>query len=609
MLYQIVNGTISVGGKEILSHVDFEIKGKEKIAIVGRNGAGKTTLLRLVSGELSLDRDDKRNGPGILKSRDVTIGFLRQNNTLELDKTVDEIMLESIDITERFSRESMLYRAEYDKLFTGFGFDKESKRKKISEFSGGEQTKILLIKLLLLKPDILLLDEPTNHLDIATVEWLEDYMKKYDKAVVFVSHDRFFLDQVVDVVYEVDEKKLKKYSGNYTDYRKQKQKDYELTMKAYIRQQAELKRLQELIDKFKHKPTKASFARSRKSIIERTELIQKPSEDNVHIFTGAIEPAMPGSKWVFEAKHLKVGYENVLFEISIRLRRGQKIGIIGSNGVGKSTFLKTIAGIIEPKEGSYSYGNNTLMGYFDQHSAEIESEKQVVNHFHELFPAMNDKDVRKTLGSYLFGGENVAKKVEDLSGGEKARLVLCELITSRPNLMLLDEPTNHMDVQAKETLESAFKAYTGSMIFISHDRYFVSQVADSILVIDDEKVSFYPFGYEHYITRKRAGDGESLAAMIDAENQAMVERLNAVPKPEKHRLKEIGTEEAHEDWKMRLAEEPLEDAKNLLSAVWESFDSIASIEEYEEWKKAFDSASDNLTRECLNWYDTYILFS
>lgn len=607
MLYQISNGTVSAGGQTILSHIDFYIKGKEKIAIVGKNGAGKTTILRLIAGELDLDRDDKRNSPGITRSRDISIGFFHQNISFDMTKTVDEIMMEGFGEEELFSRDAFSYRARFDKLLTGFGFDKNIKKKEISDFSGGEQTKIALINLLLKKPDLLLLDEPTNHLDIKTVEWLEEYLNDYEGAVIIVSHDRFFLDNVVDAVYELENHTLTRYAGSYTQFRMQKQKDYDVKMKAYLRQQAELARLQELIEKFRHKPNKASFARSRKSIIERTEKIDRPSEDNVHIFTGEIDPLVPGSKWVFEAEHLKIGYDEVLFEISLRLKRGQKIGIIGDNGVGKTTFLKVVAGLEEPMDGRFSLGNNTCMGYFDQHSANISSAKSVVEHFHELFPAMAEKDVRKTLGEYLFSGEAAAKKIDDLSGGEKARLILCELLTSRPNFMVLDEPTNHMDIQAKETLESAFRAYKGSMLFVSHDRYFVSRVADAIIVIEQNKAYYYPFGYAHYIERKKKGDGNSIAAMVEAENQAMVAGLHAVPEPEKHRLREIGTQEAYIDWQLRLADEPLDEARDYVAMIWESYESIKSEAEYESWKKALSSACDIWTDECLKWYDNYLL--
>lgn len=596
MLYQILNGTVSVGGNTILDHIDFEIREKEKIAIVGANGTGKTTLLRLISGELELDRDDKRNTPGVKTSRNVTVGMLRQSNTADASKTIEEILLDGCPERESFSKERFAYEMEYDRLFTGFGFEKSDKKKLFREFSGGEQTKIGLIRLLLEKPDILLLDEPTNHLDIETVEWLEDYMKIYPNAVVFVSHDRFFLDQVVTAVYELDRRKLRRYAGNYTQYRQQKAKDIKQQTKAYERQQAELKRLNELIEKFKHKPSKASFARSRKSIIERMELIEKPEAEAGSFFTGAIEPEVLGPKWVYEAEHLKIGYNGrVIKELSLKLRRGQKIGIIGANGTGKTTFLKTVAGELPAVDGKGSLGNNVLLAYYDQQTASIQSEDTVLKHFHDLYPAMTEKEVRNTLGMYLFTGQDAAKKVSNLSGGEKARLMLAELITGRPNLMVLDEPTNHMDIKAKETLESAFKAYTGTMLFVSHDRYFISQLADAILVFEADRVMYYPFGYEHYLNHCRRDDGEDISALMEAENQALVAGLRAVPKPERHRLKEINTEEAYIDWRLRLAAEPVEAAREEVDRqllIWD--------------EEKLEEAVDNWTYECLKWYDVYL---
>lgn len=606
MLYQIRNGTVSAGGQVILSHIDFEVKGREKIAVVGPNGAGKTTLLRLIAGELELDRDDRQHQPAVVSARDFTIGMLRQINTADADKTVEELLMEGFAQGEPFSREEMSYRAEYDRLFTGFGFSKDMKSKRLSEFSGGEQTKISLIHLLLMKPELLLLDEPTNNLDIQTVEWLEDYMREYPGAVVFVSHDRFFLDQLVDVVYELSGGRLKRYPGNYSHYRKQKLKDIELQRKAYDRQQEEIARLNDLIEKFKHKPRKASFARSRKSMLERMELVERPKEDDVHIFTGQIQPSHPGSKWVLEAEHLKIGYEQALLEISLRVRRGQKIGIIGDNGVGKSTFLKTIAGLQEPLEGSFSMGNNVLMGYFDQNSAALDSEKTVAEHYHDLFPVMTDKEVRHNLGDYLFSGAEASKRISSLSGGERARLVLCELITSRPNLMLLDEPTNHMDIRARETLESAFKAYTGTMLFVSHDRYFISQVADAILVFQGDEVLYYPFGYEHYIDRKRRCGSDDIIAMIQAEDQAMIADLKAVPKPERHRLKEIGTEEGHIDWKLRLEAEPMEAAMEQVETMVRYMNEAVTMEQYEGWERKLEHAYVEWTETCLQWYDMWL---
>lgn len=624
MLYQIKDGTVSVGGQTILSHVDFYIKEKEKIAVVGKNGAGKTTLLRLLAGELQLDRDDRRgmssgahgketackNSLGIVTSRNITIGMLRQVDSSNQDKTIEEILLESCPDRDTYSKERFDYEMEYDRLFTGFGFEKEEKSRTLGSFSGGEQTKISLIKLLLEKPDLLLLDEPTNHLDMKTVEWLEDYLINYPKAVVMVSHDRAFLDAVATGVYELENGSLHRYAGNYTQYRQQKLKNLQIQRKAYERQQAEIAHNNELIDKFKHKPKKAAFARSRKTMLARMKLIEKPVEDEAHIFTGNIEPQFPGGKWVYEAKKLKIGYDGrALLELSLRIRRGQKIAVIGDNGIGKSTFLKTVAGLIPPIKGTSQLGSNLLVGYFDQQSALIDSEKTVRDHFHELFPALVEKELRKTLGMYLFGGANASKRISSLSGGEKSRLVLAELLTGRPNLMILDEPTNHMDIPAKETLESAFKAYTGTMLFVSHDRYFIKQVADAILVFENDKVMYYPFGYDHYISRLKASKDGNLPALMQAKDAAMVEALAAVPKRERHETRPLSTEEAYLEWKLALAAEPVVKAAEEAEKVYEELceaESELNEENVDKLRLQYEKVADSWTNECTKWYDIYL---
>lgn len=622
MLYQIMDGTVSLGGAEVLSHIYFEIKGTEKIAVTGVNGAGKTTLLRLLAGELELDRDDKRQGPGIFTSRRLTVEMLGQQAFKDLSRTVEDELLEACPGKEEFGMERFGYEKEYDKLFTGFGFGRDEKRKRLSEFSGGEQTKIALIRLLLEKPDVLLLDEPTNHLDVETVEWLEQYLKGYKKAVVMVSHDRFFLDQTADVVYELADKKLTRYPGNYTHYRQEKLKNIRIQRKAYERQQEEIKRLNQVIERFKHKPTKAAFARSKKKAIERMVRLENPREDEAHLFTGDISPLSPGSKWVLEAKELRIGYDKPLFEIGLRVRRGQKIGILGPNGVGKSTFLKTVAGLLKPLKGTYSLGNGVTVGYFDQHSGEIESDLTVFEHFHQLFPALTEKEARGILGNYLFGGREAAKRVSSLSGGEKARLVLAELLQSRPNFLVLDEPTNHMDIHAKETLESAFLAYRGTILFVSHDRYFVCQVADAVLIVEDGAVMYYPFGYEHYLERKRkAGEGESIGAQVRAEEQALIAGIRAVPKAERHRLREIPEEEAYADWKLRLAAERMDGARRQAERIWEMMEAMrgrwleseafwngekwGDEEEYETLGQEYEGWKEKWHQGCLEWGELF----
>lgn len=648
MLYQIKDGTVSAGGQTILSHVDFYIKEKEKIAVVGKNGAGKTTLLRLLAGELTPDRDDSRGSygrsndtvtgaatagsdldgkakrtqrakkkkpsgnpeTGITMSRNITIDMLRQADKSNQDLTIEQILLEACPDKDTFSKERFDYEMEYDRLFTGFGFEKEQKSRTLGSFSGGEQTKIALIKLLLKKPDLLLLDEPTNHLDMKTVEWLEDYLINYPKAVVMVSHDRAFLDAVATGVYELENKALHRYAGNYTQYRQQKLKNLQIQRKAYERQQAEIAHNNELIEKFRHKPKKAAFARSRKTMLARMKLIEKPVEDEAHIFTGNIEPQFPGGKWVYEAKELKIGYDgSVLLELSLRIRRGQKIAVIGDNGIGKSTFLKTVAGLIPPIKGTSQLGSNLLVGYFDQQSALIDSDKTVRDHFHELFPALVEKDLRKMLGMYLFGGANASKRISSLSGGEKSRLVLAELLTGRPNLMILDEPTNHMDIPAKETLESAFKAYTGTMLFVSHDRYFIKQVADAILVFEKDKVMYYPFGYDHYISRLKASKDGNLPALMQAKDAAMVEALAAVPKRERHETRQLSTEEAYLEWKLALAAEPVMKAAEEAEKVYEELceaESELNEENVDKLRQQYEYAADSWTNECTKWYDIYL---
>ena len=690
MLYQIKDGTVSAGGQTILSHVDFYIKEKEKIAVVGKNGAGKTTLLRLLAGELTPDRDDSRGSygrsndmvtgaatagsdldgtakrtqrakkkkpsgnpeTGITMSRNITIDMLRQADKSNQDLTIEQILLESCPDRDTYSKERFDYEMEYDRLFTGFGFEKEEKSRTLGSFSGGEQTKISLIKLLLEKPDLLLLDEPTNHLDMKTVEWLEDYLINYPKAVVIVSHDRAFLDAVATGVYELENGALHRYAGNYTQYRQQKLKNLQIQRKAYERQQAEIAHNNELIDKFKHKPKKAAFARSRKTMLARMKLIEKPAEDEAHIFTGNIEPQFPGGKWVYEAKELKIGYDgSVLLELSLRIRRGQKIAVIGDNGIGKSTFLKTVAGLIPPIKGTSQLGSNLLVGYFDQQSALIDSDKTVRDHFYELFPALVEKDIRKTLGMYLFGGANASKRISSLSGGEKSRLVLAELLTGRPNLMILDEPTNHMDIPAKETLESAFKAYTGTMLFVSHDRYFIKQVADAILVFEKDKVMYYPFGYDHYISRLKASQDGNLPALMQAKDAAMVEALAAVPKRERHETRQLSTDEAYLEWKLALAAEPVAKAAEEAEKVYEELCEAESTlkaemlrscdlsdfcekilcgvedkscdifneklnkniinedttkENVDKLRLQYEKVADSWTNECTKWYDIYL---
>lgn len=564
MLYQIHGGTVSICGTVLFDKIDFEIRGRERVAIVGENGCGKTTLLRVIAGELELDRDDHMGRGVITTASPVTIGYLKQNVFQDMEVTVDEELKAACPDPEEFTKERFFYEAEYDRIFTGFGFAKADKKKRLGEFSGGEQIKIALIRLLLEKPDILVLDEPTNHLDMQTVEWLEDYLKEYEKAVIVVSHDRYFLDEVATVIYEAEQKKLVRYAGNYTSYRKEKETCLEQRQKAYDRYVEEEARLTALIERFKGKSGKAAMARAKKKQLERLKPAEKPNLTEKKMFLRTLTPEIPGGKQVLTVSKLKFGYESPLAdEFSIKIHRGQKIGIIGENGAGKSTLLKTLAERIPPISGHIDLGFQVEMGYFDQQTAAAQKDLSVIDSFKQDYPMLTEKEARNVLAAFLFTGKEVNKRLSVLSGGEKVRLALAKLCYRCPNLLLLDEPTNHLDIWGKEAVEEMLLAYGGTLLFVSHDRYFLSRVADSLLIFEQDGVHYYPFGYRHYRERCERWGSTVLSHLekmdrMQREQERLSEELKAVPKPERHRLREIPEEEAFDEWRLRLIEEEMD---------------------------------------------------
>ncbi|MEE3379526.1 MAG: ABC-F family ATP-binding cassette domain-containing protein [Lachnospiraceae bacterium] len=630
MLLEISDGTVSRGGHTVLKNFDFYIKGRERIAIVGRNGAGKTTLLELLAGELRLDRDDKTRGAGLRMSRDLTVRFLSQEMALPLDMSLDEYVFSTFREGDLHSKERYAYDASFNRILTGFGLEIRDRKKMLKEFSGGEQKKIAMIRLLLEEPDILLLDEPTNHLDFQTVEWLEDYLLDYPKTVVMVSHDRFFIDRTAEVIWEISNGRLTRYVGSYTSYRKEKRENAKRQWKAYEAQEEEIKRLSDLVQRFKHKPTKASFARSRLKMIERMERIEKPESEEAYIHSSKIEPDQLGAKWPYQCEELRIGYgEEAIRTITLRLRRGQKLGVIGPNGSGKSTFLKTVAGIIPALKGKGSLGNHIDLAYFDQMSGELDSELSVFEYYHDAFPSLREKEVRTQLASYLFRGDALGKCVASLSGGEKARLALAVLLSRKPNFLILDEPTNNMDIPAKETMESIFRMYSGTILMVSHDRYFLSEVCDSLLIFEEDKedASFYPFSYRHYVDRLKQGDGEvAHSLMRSMEEQKLIEGLKAVPKAERFRLREYTTDEANRDWRYEqnrerrhAAEEKLLQAELETEAEKETRkDAYMSLDDWLYGDDAEPSmveagqreeqrrAEAELTKELIDWYDIWL---
>lgn len=529
MLYQISNGAVAFGDDVILHSIDFEIRNTEKIAIVGRNGCGKTTLLKLISGDVEMEKLDSDESAFIAKAGNPEIGYLKQiafddpDVTLEqevrkcfvkMDERKAELARAAAELEHDYSDEKVArytameeafkddggyyYEKEYEVMIRKFGFSDDERKKPIRDFSGGQQTKIAFIKLLLSKPDILLLDEPTNHLDVTTIEWLEGYLKSYPKAVVVVSHDRMFLDNVVDVVYEIEYGTARRYPGNYTNFIARKKENYDKQMKDHIAQQKEIERLQRMVTRFKGKPTKTAMAQSKQKAIDRMVIIEAPDKYDNKTFHANFQPEKETGNDVLYTSELAIGYDHPLSVVSLDLKRGEKLGILGGNGLGKSTFLKTIVGKIPALSGEYRFGTNVQIGYFDQQMAMYTSNKTVLDDFWDEYPNLTETEARNALGAFLFSGEDVFKNVNMLSGGEKVRLALCKILKTRPNVLVLDEPTNHMDIVGKETLESMLKDYKGTLIFVSHDRYFVKKVATQLLVFEDGTTNLYQFGYEQY---------------------------------------------------------------------------------------------------------------
>lgn len=530
MQVKINNASFGYNGENLLEDFSFEINNGDKIAIIGRNGSGKTTLLKILLGEIELHQPD--NAPPVFVKIDKpTISALNQmtfdNENITLENEILSCYKNIIDIEERlnnmqkeleksdnpklvekFSRlhdeyqilGGYTYKSEMASILSSFGFSETDKKKKLSEFSGGQKTKIAFIKLVLSKPDLLVLDEPTNHLDIKAINWLEDYIANYKKSVVIVSHDRAFLDNTINTVYEIEHKKLTKYVGNYSKFLKTKSEKYESDLKHYEAQQREIADINAFIERFRYKATKANAVQSRIKQLEKMKIIPMPQKSDNSAFHTKTKPEIESGLEVLSCTNLKIGYDKStpLSTIDLKLLRGERLGIIGANGTGKSTFLQTITEKIPAISGHFKLGYNVTYGYFSQLASKKESTKTIYNEFSELFPKLSDREVRSSLGAFLFSGNDVNKKVSELSGGEIVRLELCKIFQTKPNLLILDEPTNHMDITSKETLESLLLGYSGTIIFVSHDRYFTNKIATKLLVFDSDKTSLFEGTYNEY---------------------------------------------------------------------------------------------------------------
>lgn len=530
MQIKIQDGVVDLSGEPILKRINIEINTQSKIGVVGRNGCGKTTLLRLIAGELQLSKDDPEIKSVFTVSGKPTIGTLNQiafeddsrslleeirsayseiinmkdeieRLRIKIDNSPTEELIEKYStIVDVFTNLGGFYfEKEYEAAIKRFGFSDSEKIRPLSSFSGGQRTKIAFLKLLLSKPDLLLLDEPTNHLDIDAVEWLEGYLSAYKKAVVIVSHDRMFLDKTVNTIYEIERGKSFRYNGNYSAFIEQKKLLREKQAKDYEAQQKEIARLKELIERFRYKANKAAMAQSKIKALERMELIEPPESYDTKAFKAAFEPDYHSVNDVLTVRDLEIGYDKLLSKVSFDIKKGQHIGILGGNGLGKSTLLKTLVGAVDPLGGSYIFGANVKIGYFDQQMAQYTSSKSVLADFLDSFPHLSDFEARSALGAFLFSGEDVFKTVDVLSGGEKVRLALCKIFKKKPNFLILDEPTNHMDIIGKEALENMLSEFSGTLLFVSHDRYFVKKIAHHILSFEGKEcVKWFEYGFDEY---------------------------------------------------------------------------------------------------------------
>lgn len=628
MLIQLNNITKNFVVNEIFSNVKMEINDKDRIAIVGRNGAGKSTLLKIISGELSFDSGERT------VSKNTTIGYLSQEFIVREDLSIYEEMItcfeeiisleanleklsyeltpENIEkdpsLLDRFDRlqnevlthKDYHYKSKIESVLFGLDFTKDVFDKKISTFSGGEKTRLSMAKLLLSEPDLLILDEPTNHLDMENVAWLENYLSSYNGAIVIVSHDRYFLDKVVNVVYNLEFGKLKKYVGNYSKFLKQYEEDYEKQLKEFTSQQKDIKRLEEFVQKNIARASTSKMAKSRQKVLDKMELIDNPKKDDK---AANIEFKIKeqSGRDVLMIENLKVGYDGkqVGSAYNFSVYKGDRIAIVGRNGIGKSTLIKTIAKKQNAIGGSVHYGSKVSLGYYDQKQAEFESSKTILNELWDEYPLMKEAEVRTVLGRFLFRGDSVLKIVRDLSGGEKARLQLAKLMLEKNNLLVLDEPTNHLDITSKQVLEDALENYEGTIVFVSHDRYFINKIANKVLDITGDDYSIYLGNYDYYLEKR---EQELIAKKLKEEKtdevQEKVANNYVLGKEEKKRIRKL--ERTREELLEKI--ESLEGKVSLVNnelTKEEVYTDAIKVQEYNEELRSLNQEIEDLNNTWL----------
>jgi ATP-binding cassette subfamily F protein 3 len=537
MLLQVTDITKSYGVTTVLSNISLQIEARERVGLVGVNGAGKSTLLQIIAGEIPYDAGN------IVKAKETKIGYLKQNSGLQSEESIWNEMLkvfshlletekelrkleaemadpELIRNEKKYEATMQRYATLSDSFRTQGGYEIEAKIRgvlhgmgfgdmppdtAIHTLSGGQKTRLALAKILLEEPDLLMLDEPTNHLDIQTLTWLEGYLRSYPGAILVVSHDRYFLDALVDTIYEIERTASRRYTGNYTKYVETKQAEYESLSKQYEKQQDEIARMEEFIQRNIARASTTKRAQSRRKALEKMERIDKPLGElkRAHF---AFEIEQTSGKEVLQVNDLSIGYgqnEPLLRGISFQLRRGDTAALIGPNGIGKSTLLKTLIGQHQPSSGTYQWGANVKIGYYDQEQKGLNPDNTILDEVWNAFPHLEEARIRTVLGNFLFSGEDVFKKIGSLSGGEKARVSLAKLMLEKANVLILDEPTNHLDLYSKEVLESALIDYEGTLLFISHDRYFLNKMAEQMLELSADHVTVYLGNYDDYIEKKQ----------------------------------------------------------------------------------------------------------
>ena len=628
MLIQLNNITKNFVVNEIFSNVKMEINDKDRVAIVGRNGAGKSTLLKIISGELSFDSGERT------VSKNTTIGYLSQEFIVREDLSIYEEMITCFDeiigleanleklsyeltpeniekdpgLLDRFDRlqnevlthKDYHYKSKIESVLYGLDFTKDVFDKKISTFSGGEKTRLSMAKLLLSEPDLLILDEPTNHLDMENVAWLENYLSSYNGAIVIVSHDRYFLDKVVNVVYNLEFGKLKKYVGNYSKFLKQYEEDYEKQLKEFTSQQKDIKRLEEFVQKNIARASTSKMAKSRQKVLDKMELIDNPKKDDkaANIEFNIKEQS---GRDVLMIENLKVGYDGrqVGNAYNFSVYKGDRIAIVGRNGIGKSTLIKTIAKKQNAISGSVHYGSKVSLGYYDQKQAEFESSKTILNELWDEYPLMKEAEVRTVLGRFLFRGDSVLKIVRDLSGGEKARLQLAKLMLEKNNLLVLDEPTNHLDITSKQVLEDALENYEGTIVFVSHDRYFINKIANKVLDITGDDYSIYLGNYDYYLEKR---EQELIAKKLKEEKtdevQEKVANDYALGKEEKKRIRKLERTREELLEKIESLEEKVTIVNNELTKE-EVYTDAIKVQEYNEELRSLNQEIEDLNNTWL----------